>query len=142
MSKYKIKILIIDDEPVMNEIVEARLLDSFPDKEIEILKATTYDDAIKALSEQRPQVALVDLNLGHKDYGDNLLREVRNLSQGTLPIVITGDYGFLSTQTCYNLGAFAIIRKPFDSDQFERVMREAFSNRERWLNLLTDRKFS
>lgn len=83
-------ILIVED----NEDYREGLMMTFQDKGFRVCAVSTFEDALKELSQRIFQVALVDIMLNedpdNRD-GIKVLDAIANLNEGTRPIVLSGQ---------------------------------------------------
>ena len=85
------KILILDDQPEIREIISDIINMNFD--EVEIDEAEDFDQALKFSNEKKYNVLLVDINLGGKS-GEDFIKEVRESegnNQASPIFVITGS---------------------------------------------------
>ena len=59
------KILVVDDHPLVRRGIASTL--SFENDIEEVLEASNIGDAVKIIKIQKPDLAIVDLYLGHED---------------------------------------------------------------------------
>ena len=118
------KILIVDDEPSMREMLGIMLR-----KEgFEVLLAESRAMAAAVLSRGPVAMLITDVKLPDGD-GIEILRHVKAASPETIVIVMTA---FGSTQTAVaalKLGARDYLIKPFDIDELKIVVRSALHER-------------
>ncbi len=65
------KALIVDDERLAR--IELKKLLQEQDIELTILEASTFDEALQSLEEERPDIAFLDIQLGGKNTGFDIL---------------------------------------------------------------------
>jgi two-component system, NtrC family, response regulator PilR len=114
------RILIVDDEPSMRELLSIMLRKEGYGVEVAESRAT----AAVALARGPVDMVITDLRLPDGD-GMEILRHVKTASPDTIVIVMTA-YG--STQTAVaalKLGAHDYLIKPFDLDELRIVVRNA-----------------
>ncbi len=82
----KIKVIMIDDHPLVRKGIESALR---LEKDLELLgSASNIDEALNFISEHKPHVALVDLRL-HNEHGLDIVRKGRKLCPETRYIILT-----------------------------------------------------
>jgi DNA-binding NarL/FixJ family response regulator len=118
-----IRVLIVDDHPVVREGLRA-VLDRFPDCEV-AGEAGTADEAVAAAARVRPDLALVDLRLaGAGASGGDGVAAVRQLAP--TPCVILSAFrdeaGFLDAMAA---GARGYILKGSSPEELHRAVRDA-----------------
>lgn len=109
LIKNKKKLLVIDDELIVREILE-RILSN---KGYEILLADGGKKALNLLKNKKLGLILLDLKMSEVD-GMQVLKSIKKKSE-TLPVIIISAY--LSREVISQtkkLGANQCIKKPFD----------------------------
>lgn len=115
----RIRILIVDDEPLARERIRDMLEN---DPEVEILgECANARDAVAAILKQPPDLLILDVQMPGKD-GFTVLEE---LGPQHTPLVI-----FVTAYDQYAVRAFEVyaldyLLKPFDQERFEKAMRRA-----------------
>ena len=103
------KVLIIDDEPEVLEVVNLCFSLRWPDAEI--ISASDGQNGLRAIEEQKPDLILLDIMLPELD-GFQLCQEVRRFSD--VPIVmLTARTGEVDKVRGLEMGADDYITKPF-----------------------------
>ncbi len=119
------KILIVDDEPSMRQLLSIMLRkESF-----EVLVAESRATAAAMLAKGPVDMVITDVRLPDGD-GIEILRHVKAASPETVVIVMTA---FGSTQTAVaalKLGAHDYLTKPFDIEELKIVVRGALEKRQ------------
>ncbi|OGU14122.1 MAG: AAA family ATPase [Geobacteraceae bacterium GWC2_53_11] len=105
----QIRILIIDDETDICTFFR-RLLTK---KGYEVTTATNEPEALRALTESRFSVAMVDLKLPDTD-GLMLLKEIKARQPACEVIIMTGYSTVKTAVTAMQQGAYEYLEKPFD----------------------------
>lgn len=116
------KILIVDDEPAMVEVITAlcRTLG------VETIPAPDGTLAIELLSRHQPDIVIADLKMEPVG-GLDVLRAARQQNLNVAVIVITA-YGSLSTAVeAMRIGAFDYITKPFKMDELQLAIEKAIT---------------
>jgi putative two-component system response regulator len=117
-------ILIVDDDPLMRAVTE-RMLRSAG---YVVVQASSADEARLLWEIHRPQVALVDLNLGGEP-GSALLKEawVRHLD--TAVVVVTGSDDIDVADDVFKHGASGYVVKPFTPNELLMQVNSALRRR-------------
>ena len=108
------KILVVDDEPDVLEVVKSRLeLHGF-----RVITAGDGEEALLRVGQEKPDLLLLDVNLPRKD-GLEVLRILReDILHVHLPIIMLTAKGNLSDKLAgIEAGADDYITKPFDSSE-------------------------
>ena len=106
------RVLIVDDEKLMRVSLEAQL-----QKEGFFVKSMkTAGDALKYVRNEDFDIVVSDLRLPGLD-GIEMLKEIKNISQKTIVIIMTAYGTIESAVTAMREGAFDYICKPFAIDE-------------------------
>ena len=115
--KNKIKILLLDDEPIVAERVKSSLemsgyyVDSF----------ISSNDAIDNLKKIKYDILITDLKMSSPD-GIEVLQIARELQPDIKAIVITGFATKQTAETVMNKGAIEFLAKPFKLSQLKKIL--------------------
>jgi putative two-component system response regulator len=112
MSNKKGRILIVDDELYIQEILKSTL----EDDGFECVAVGNADDALTALAAQEFDVALSDIRMPGKQ-GTELLKEIKTSYAEVIVIMITAIDSATTAIESMRLGAYDYIVKPFNLDQ-------------------------
>lgn len=119
MTTTELRVLIVDDEASIRQLVESRLAR----KGFAVRSADSGEAALKALQEFDAHVIVSDLRMPGMG-GFELLKQVK------LPtILITGHGDKESAIQAVEAGAFAFFEKPFDLDALEVMVRRGAERR-------------
>lgn len=111
------KILIIDDEPDVLEVVSLRLTKHGH----HVICAQSGQEGLESLKIEKPDLILLDVRMPHEDGYDicSKIRGMENLER--TPIVFftaTGDNDRKVFEMCKEMGAQGYIIKPFEAADF------------------------
>ena len=115
--KNRIKILLLDDEPIVAERVKSSLemsgyyVDSF----------ISSNDAIDNLKKVKYDILITDLKMSSPD-GIEVLQIARELQPDIKAIVITGFATKQTAETVMNKGAVEFLAKPFKLSQLKKIL--------------------
>jgi DNA-binding NtrC family response regulator len=116
------RILIIDDDPVLLEVlreaIELRLQPS------RVEGTTSSADALARLTVDSYDVVLCDWRMPSTN-GMAFLDEIKMVRPGIPVVLMTGDIQESTRSQAVEKGAFAFLRKPFDREEVIRVIRAA-----------------
>src|SRR5437899_12978794 len=121
------RILIIDDEPEVVEMLKAFLADLAT----EIRGLTTSRSVVKEFYEFDPDLVLLDLHMPDPD-GLEILRRLRSAREGRgfLPvIVLTADDRNVARNSAFLLGANDFLVKPLDRQEVRLRARNLLQTR-------------
>jgi two-component system KDP operon response regulator KdpE len=113
-------ILVVEDDPTMVDILHILLEDSG----CRILSATRGRDAIELVRRERPDVVTLDLGLPDMD-GREVLRQLHPDSAWPGPSVIVVTARHFQPQPADRVTA--VLSKPFDAAELERVVLNALA---------------
>jgi DNA-binding NtrC family response regulator len=122
-------VLIVDDESGVRSMLEVVLRrDGHA-----ITLAEDGNQALRLLS-SKPGIELVlsDLRMEGLD-GLGLLREVRDRHPGVFTIIMTAYAEWDTAVSAMHLGAYDVLRKPFDNGAVRALVGRALAARDRWL---------
>ncbi|MGA2867674.1 MAG: response regulator, partial [Verrucomicrobiota bacterium] len=118
------KILIVDDEPELRQLLKTILEPDFTVTEAENAAALQ-----KAFSLDAPDVILLDLKLPDAN-GLDLLPQIKKTWPDTEVIVLTGEATFEAAVQATKRGAYHFINKPFDPQVLQVTVERAIENRQ------------
>src|SRR5262245_55715173 len=128
MSKSKsedIRILVVDDEPMMSDSLRRHLAD----EGYAVDTAASGAEAIDLFDGGAHHLVICDLQLPDMD-GLTLLRHMKDAKPNTEVIVVTG-YGSVQTAVeATKAGAFYFVEKPFDFEELSPLVEKALERRE------------
>jgi len=123
--KQGVRVLILDDEPVVGERLETSLeragfvVDAF----------STSHEAIARLKEQQYDILVTDLKMSGPD-GMDVLRTAKEMWPDLKPVVITGFATKNMADEAMRRGAVAFIAKPFKMSYLRSVLEQLVSEEE------------
>ncbi len=107
MKRKKVKVLIIDDEKAILEIIE----DFLQDSGFETLSANNGKDGLRYIQQQVADIALLDLNMPGVS-GLDILNEIKKNNYNIPIIVISGNGEMEYVIQALRLGAWDYLTKP------------------------------
>ena len=114
------RVLIVDDEPSMREMLAIAL----GDEGWEVHAAQDGEEALAKLAQQPFDVVVSDIRMPGVD-GLELLGRAREQSPGTEVILITAHASTDSAIEAVRLGAYDYVTKPFDVEELKVTVRHA-----------------
>ncbi len=128
MADAVIRVVVVDDHPVIRYGLERLLLDAVPEAVI-VATATSVESALKAIHEARPDVVISDLMLGEAPDGLRLLDLVRR-GPAACPVVIYSAYDTPALVfAALEGGAAAYLRKSARPAAIAEAVRAAASGK-------------
>lgn len=120
----RILIHIIDDEPIIHEIL-SQLLTS---EGYEVEVSSSGEEALEKLQSQAFDLTLLDLLMPGID-GLETLKSIRKIDPQALIIIITAYASVESAIVAIKMGAFDYIQKPFKHDELLLTIKRALEHR-------------
>ncbi len=124
MKKHKGKILIVEDERSMREVLKILL-------EGENHEVTTASDGIEGLACIEKDIfdlVITDMKMPKSD-GFEVLKKIKEISPDTIVIMITAFGTKDSAVEAMKLGAYDYIHKPFNIDEIRLIVRKALEKK-------------
>lgn len=119
-----IKLLVVDDEPDLQTLIEVKFRKAIKNKEFEFLFASNGQEALELLQTAKDvNIILTDINMPVMD-GLALLENLQALNRPYKAVVVSA-YGDMSNiRVAMNKGASDFIMKPIDFIDFEVTIRK------------------
>jgi len=120
------KILVVDDEPDLQELIKQKFRNKIKSNEYEFHFAENGAEAIeKITSDGTINLILTDINMPVMD-GLTLLSKINELNNKLLKSVIVSAYGDMENiRTAMNRGAYDFITKPIDLKDLEITIEKS-----------------
>ncbi len=113
------KILVVDDAPDTLEIIQKLLRYEGYD----VAVASTGEEGVKKVEEERPDVVLMDINLPGID-GIDALRQIRSNHPHQCIIVLTAFATVENAIYALKEGAFDFLKKPFENEHLIHTVNQ------------------
>jgi len=112
-------ILVVDDDEI-NRMVVRVLMER---RNYRVMEAASGPEALDLVKDETFDVVLMDLSMPGMD-GLETTRRIRSDAAGKqLPVVaLTAHTSHKEQQMCLEAGMNAVLRKPFDSEQVDRLL--------------------
>jgi two-component system nitrogen regulation response regulator NtrX len=107
------KILVIDDEAPIREVLSA----SLQDEGFDVRTARSGDEGLRMLEEYRPQVVFLDIWMPGSMDGLDVLKEARPRSHGCEFVMMSGHGNIETAVKAVKLGAWDFVEKPLSIDR-------------------------
>jgi len=120
----KSRILIVDDEPDITEILSDLLGDNH-----ECTTANSAETALELLAANEFQLVVSDITMPGMS-GLEMLPRAKSISPNTVVVMISGMQTVESAIGALRLGGFDYLMKPFDLRQVEAVVKRALEHHE------------
>lgn len=89
--------------------------------------ANDYDQAVKYLDEERPDMALLDINLPGKS-GIELLRRIKEKGNKCEVVMVTNHADEYYKKLCMDLGAKYFLDKSIDFAKVPEIIQKTYAN--------------
>ena len=119
------RILVVDDEELQRHSLRSILTK----KGYEVEVASSGEAALELLKNSLFHAALVDLKMPKMD-GIQLLREIKELDEDAIVIMITGYATVETAVKAMRQGAYDYIPKPFEADEIDIIIRRAVTQQQ------------
>lgn len=129
MNAITPKILVVDDEPDLEILINQKFRKEIKENKYNFIFANNGVEALKKLNEDSEiELVLTDINMPEMD-GLTLLTKIKELKNPLMHSVIVSAYGdILNIRTAMNGGAFDFIVKPIDLTDLEITINKAVDN--------------
>jgi len=112
-------ILLADDSVTIQKVVEL----TFMDEDFRVVSVGSGTEAIERLDEVAPDVVIADVHMPGAD-GYEVAEHVRSARPGTPVLLLAGTFEVFDAARAETVGASAHLKKPFDSQELLRRVRE------------------
>ncbi len=123
MSEKKPRVLVVDDEPDICELLCFEL----EERGFETETAHSVDEGLQKFSEQPTDIIISDVRMPQKS-GVELLREVVKRDHAPLFVFMTG-FADVGLRDIYQLGACGLFAKPLDQDELMSFLERSLATR-------------
>jgi len=124
MKKHNGKILVVEDEKSMREVLKI-LLDG---ENYEVMTASDGLEGLSSLDKDIFDLVITDMKMAKAD-GFQVLKKVKEISPDTIVIMITA-FGTRETAIeAMKLGAYNYINKPFNIDEIRLIVKRAIEKK-------------
>jgi len=123
--EYKADILVVDDEPLLREI----MADWLGSEGYRVRTAQDGVEALHILEENRVNLIVTDIRMPRMD-GVALLRKLKEFSAEEIPAIVVTGFADIERREAYDLGAGALIAKPFTDDDLLSAVKRMLTPRE------------
>lgn len=134
-SRPTTAILVVDDDELLRSVVAIRLQSSG----FKTVLAQNGQAALDALDQQKDIKAVIsDVRMPQMD-GVQLLAEIKKRNCQSPAVILMSGYNGLSAESVYDLGAEAMLEKPFEFSQIIQALETALlPSEQRWSTDSTD----
>ena len=128
MIKYPLKVVLVDDQEDILEIMEV-FLDEIED--FELIKFKNPLTALEYIKENNVNIAVLDIKMDEMR-GDDLLRNICKLEKGIEVIIVSGEQNMTELMACFRCGARSYLSKPFTKKQFIDTLNRSRERIDSW----------
>ncbi|MBA4406158.1 hypothetical protein C0389_02670 [bacterium] len=123
------KILVVDDEPDLELLINQKFRKEIKENKYNFIFASNGVRALEKLKEDNDiELVLTDINMPEMD-GLTLLSKIKELNNPLLHSVIVSAYGdLLNIRTAMNGGAYDFVVKPIDLTDLDITIKKALEN--------------
>lgn len=127
MVGTKLRILVVDDEPDMLEIISSVLANEDCDIELR----SSGQAGLDAIAEKLPDMVITDLRMPEVD-GYAIIDAARSVDSARQPfvLVISGHVDEVEEKKLWKFGIHGILHKPFDLNELRKMYKTFVANRE------------
>ena len=125
MENKDVRILIVDDEPMMADSLRQHL----EEEGYSVDTAATGAQGVELFDQGGHHLAICDLQLPDMD-GLEVMRHMKDARPTTEVIVVTGYGSVERAVEATKAGAFYFVEKPFDFEELEPLVQKALERRE------------
>jgi adenylate cyclase len=138
--KMTMEVLIVDDEPAVEELVRQQFRHQIRSGELSPYFARDGIEAISVL-QGKPEISVIvtDINMPRMD-GLTLLGHVLSMDEPPLAIVVSAYGDLKNIRIAMNSGAFDFLTKPVDLDDLTRTVLRAHEKRSEMVLLRKERE--
>src|SRR5579871_2393575 len=123
--KKDASILIVDDEPLLRELMSEWL----GREGYRVRTAEHGVDALRVMEAEPVDAIVTDIRMPKMD-GITLLRKLKESSSYTPAVIFVSGFADIDRREAYDLGAEALIAKPFTDDELLSAVRRILTPRE------------
>ncbi len=124
MAEKKVAVHVIDDEPIIHEVLNQLL--TTEGYEVEL--SSSGEEALEKLSSQAYDVTLLDLLMPGLD-GIEVLKQIKRIDPQAVIIIITAYASVESAIAAMKMGAHDYIQKPFKHDELILIIERALEHK-------------
>jgi len=116
------KVLIVDDEPEVCELLALTLTEDLKDARFEVRSATSGDEALRIANEFEPDVAIVDIKMPHM-WGDELIEKFkRGLAYAPKDFIVFTGADAPEERTKIRRAGYKVLTKPAKMEELVEVL--------------------
>lgn len=123
MFSRPFKMVLVDDEPEIVDILSECIKDIFPD----VFSIEQFTDPLKAwdyIEKEGVTIVITDVSMPQIN-GDHLNLKIKQLQHGIQTIILTGNQNYSTAVTCFRDGANGYIAKPFEMDDVQKTIQNS-----------------
>ena len=120
MAGAQKRILIVDDEPLIIEVLSEHFKGDF-----QVETAVNGTEALASVLRQRPDLVLLDINMPRMN-GVEVLKDIKKIDESITVIMVTANEQVALAADALKSGAFGYVPKPFDFRYLDHMVATIF----------------
>ena len=139
MKKATYKILVVDDEPDVEPLVQQRMRRDIRSGKYEFVFARNGIEAIDVLNaDEDIDMVISDINMPQMD-GLTLLGQITEINPNIRSVIVSAYGDMKNIRTAMNRGAFDFVTKPLDFGDLRVTIERTLRHMEEWREALASR---
>lgn len=136
MIEKPYKLLLMDDNAEVSEVIAMTLEEAFDSEVLEVIRFTEGQKALEYMKNNPVHIIMTDIYMPGM-YGDTFLRDCTQTGKNYRILVLSGDVSFLTTSNCFLDGARFYIKKPFEEEYLINAVRNVMYELDCWEEMLS-----
>jgi CheY-like chemotaxis protein len=115
-QKKSIRVLVVDDEPEIREILSIFL------KDYEVIEASNGAEAVEAYKKYKPDVVIMDIVMPIMD-GSSATKKIKEIDPDAKIVALTA-FAVSKGKDMLNAGAVELLEKPFTKTKIREIIEK------------------
>ena len=129
------RILIVDDDQEICELIQEILENAFPSAILQVKIQSSSQRALELIQDTNFNIVITDINMPEVN-GYDLVKKFLEQKHGVI-IALTGDMSLSLSLTCFRDGAFYLLDKPIDHTRLIKVVKSCIDRFDDWISIFT-----